>query len=118
MAAGKRCSVYGGGDGDGCSSQALLQETGEKLAVELEAAGLDVLLDDRDERAGGEIREDADLVGIPYRVNVGIMADAEKVLERRRSRLSSGRSIQGRNLDPGTTTADRVLGVGEIHFDA
>ncbi len=49
---------------------ALLSETGEKLARELEAAGLDVLLDDRDERAGVKFK-DADLVGIPYRVNVG-----------------------------------------------
>ena len=48
----------------------LLRETGEKLAAELEAAGLDVLLDDRDERAGVKFK-DADLVGIPYRVNVG-----------------------------------------------
>ena len=48
----------------------LLRETGEKLASELEAAGFDVLLDDRDERAGVKFK-DADLVGIPYRVNVG-----------------------------------------------
>ena len=47
-----------------------LRETGEKLAAELEAAGLDVLLDDRDERAGVKFK-DADLVGIPYRINVG-----------------------------------------------
>jgi prolyl-tRNA synthetase len=49
---------------------ALLAETGEKLAAELETAGLDVLLDDRDERAGVKFK-DADLVGIPYRINVG-----------------------------------------------
>jgi prolyl-tRNA synthetase len=47
-----------------------LRETGEKLAGELDAAGIDVLLDDRDERAGVKFK-DADLVGIPYRVNVG-----------------------------------------------
>ncbi len=49
---------------------ALLRETGEKLAAELDAAGLDVLLDDRDERAGVKFK-DADLVGIPFRVTVG-----------------------------------------------
>ncbi len=49
---------------------ALLRDTGEKIATELEAAGLDVLLDDRDERAGVKFK-DADLVGIPYRINVG-----------------------------------------------
>ncbi|MGA2807667.1 MAG: proline--tRNA ligase [Terracidiphilus sp.] len=48
----------------------LLVETGEKLATELESAGIDVLLDDRKERAGVKFK-DADLVGIPYRVNVG-----------------------------------------------
>ncbi len=47
-----------------------LREAGEKLASELEVAGLDVLLDDRDERAGVKFK-DADLVGIPYRINVG-----------------------------------------------
>ena len=47
-----------------------LKDAGEKLAAELEAAGLDVLLDDRDERAGVKFK-DADLVGIPYRINVG-----------------------------------------------
>jgi prolyl-tRNA synthetase len=47
-----------------------LREMGEKLAEVLDAAGIDVLLDDRDERAGVKFK-DADLVGIPYRVNVG-----------------------------------------------
>ena len=51
-------------------ADALLRETGEKLAAELDAAGLDVLLDDRDERAGVKFK-DADLVGIPFRINVG-----------------------------------------------
>jgi prolyl-tRNA synthetase len=52
------------------ASDVALAEVGEKLAAELEAAGLDVLLDDRDERAGVKFK-DADLVGIPYRINVG-----------------------------------------------
>jgi prolyl-tRNA synthetase len=55
-----------------------LRTTGEKLAVELEEAGLDVLLDDRDERAGVKFK-DADLVGIPYRINVGKKAAAGQV---------------------------------------
>jgi prolyl-tRNA synthetase len=57
---------------------AALRETGEKLAEELSAAGLDVLLDDRDERAGVKFK-DADLVGIPYRINVGKKAAAGQV---------------------------------------
>ncbi len=56
----------------------LLVETGEKLASALEAAGLDVLLDDRKERAGVKFK-DADLVGIPYRINVGKKAAEGKV---------------------------------------
>jgi prolyl-tRNA synthetase len=54
-------------------------EVGEKLAAELDAAGIDVLLDDRKERAGVKFK-DADLVGIPYRINVGKKA-AEGVVE-------------------------------------
>ena len=47
-----------------------LVEAGEAIARELDAAGLDVLLDDRDERAGVKFK-DSDLTGIPYRVAVG-----------------------------------------------
>jgi prolyl-tRNA synthetase len=49
---------------------AALLAAGEKVAAELDAAGVDVLLDDRDERAGVKFK-DADLVGIPYRINIG-----------------------------------------------
>src|SRR5258708_31764885 len=47
-----------------------LREAGEKLYQDLEHAGLDVLLDDRDERAGVKFK-DADLIGIPYRITLG-----------------------------------------------
>ena len=60
------------------AADAALRATGEKLATDLEAAGLDVLLDDRDERAGVKFK-DADLVGIPYRINVGKKAAAGQV---------------------------------------
>jgi len=56
----------------------LLVSTGEKLAVQLDAAGIDVLLDDRKERAGVKFK-DADLIGIPYRINVGRNAAAGQV---------------------------------------
>ena len=42
----------------------------EDIAKQLEAVGLDVVLDDRDERPGVKFK-DADLVGFPYRVTVG-----------------------------------------------
>jgi prolyl-tRNA synthetase len=57
---------------------AALRAAGERLATELDTAGLDVLLDDRDERAGVKFK-DADLVGIPYRINVGKKAAAGQV---------------------------------------
>jgi prolyl-tRNA synthetase len=47
-----------------------LREAGESLYRDLQQAGLEVLLDDRDERAGVKFK-DADLIGIPYRVTVG-----------------------------------------------
>jgi prolyl-tRNA synthetase len=47
-----------------------LVAAGEALAAELDRAGLDVLLDDRDERAGVKFK-DADLIGVPYRVAIG-----------------------------------------------
>jgi prolyl-tRNA synthetase len=56
----------------------LLKDTGERIAAELQTAGFDVLLDDRDERAGVKFK-DADLVGIPYRVNVGKKVSEGKV---------------------------------------
>jgi prolyl-tRNA synthetase len=51
-------------------ADAVLKSAGEKLAAELETVGLDVLLDDREERAGVKFK-DADLIGIPFRINVG-----------------------------------------------
>jgi len=47
-----------------------LRETGEKLYKDLTRAGLETLLDDRDERAGVKFK-DADLIGIPYRITIG-----------------------------------------------
>ncbi len=47
-----------------------LRAAGEKLYKDLQRAGLEVLLDDRDERAGVKLK-DEDLIGVPYRVTVG-----------------------------------------------
>jgi len=49
---------------------AKLREAGEMLYRDLQHAGLEVLLDDRDERAGVKFK-DADLIGIPYRITIG-----------------------------------------------
>jgi prolyl-tRNA synthetase len=54
----------------GMKKSALVKETVEKLYADLRAAGLDVLLDDRDERLGSMLA-DIELIGIPQRVVVG-----------------------------------------------
>jgi prolyl-tRNA synthetase len=46
------------------------REAAEALAAECRAAGLDTLLDDRDERPGVKFK-DADLIGVPFRINIG-----------------------------------------------
>jgi prolyl-tRNA synthetase len=60
------------------TTDANLVSIGETVAAELETAGFDVILDDRDERAGVKFK-DADLIGIPYRINVGKKAAEGKV---------------------------------------
>jgi prolyl-tRNA synthetase len=47
-----------------------IRGAGEHLYTALHRAGLDVLLDDRDERAGVKFK-DADLIGVPYRITIG-----------------------------------------------
>ena len=51
-------------------SDAQQVEVAEKLYAELNQAGIETLLDDRDERAGVKFK-DADLIGIPYRIVTG-----------------------------------------------
>ena len=51
-----------------------------KVHDELTAAGIDVLFDDRDERAGFKFK-DADLIGVPVRITIGKKGLAEGVVE-------------------------------------
>jgi prolyl-tRNA synthetase len=51
-----------------------------KLYEQLEARGIDVLLDDRDARPGVKFM-DADLIGVPYRVTVGARGLKEGIVE-------------------------------------
>jgi prolyl-tRNA synthetase len=55
-----------------------LLEAATRVYEELQNAGVDVLLDDRDERAGVKFN-DADLIGIPYRVTFGKKVKEGKV---------------------------------------
>jgi len=54
----------------------------EEIYRDLRAAGIDVLMDDREERAGVKFK-DADLLGIPIRVTVGNALAKEGVVELR-----------------------------------
>ena len=53
---------------------------GETLYQALLARGIEVLMDDRDERPGSKFK-DADLLGIPFRVNVGARGLKDQALE-------------------------------------
>ncbi len=55
----------------------------EKLYLEFKQQGVDVLIDDRDERPGSKFK-DADLIGIPYRLTVGKSFAKEGVVEIRK----------------------------------
>ena len=57
-------------------------ELAEKIYDELKKAGIDVLLDDRKERAGVKFK-DCDLIGYPLRITVGPKAVEEGTVELR-----------------------------------
>src|SRR6185503_6901433 len=58
------------------------RETAERLTAELEAKGVEVLYDDRDERPGAKFK-DADLLGVPLRVTIGEKGLNEGIVELR-----------------------------------
>ena len=63
----------------------------EQIYEQLKAAGIETILDDRDERAGVKFK-DADLLGIPHRVNVGRRA-AEGVVEYKQRREKAAEEL-------------------------
>jgi prolyl-tRNA synthetase len=66
------------------------RETADRLHDELEASGIEVLLDDRDERPGVKFK-DMDLLGLPLRVVVGpktLAAGQAEVRHRRTQNLT------------------------------
>jgi len=67
-------------------------EAGERIYDALRGAGVDVLLDDRDERPGVKFK-DADLVGIPYRIVVGARGLEKKIVELKRRRDGHSREL-------------------------
>jgi prolyl-tRNA synthetase len=55
-------------------------DVGESVYEQLTAAGIEVIIDDRAERAGVKFR-DAEITGIPFRVTVGRRGLAENIVE-------------------------------------
>ncbi len=54
------------------------KKLGESMYAQLQTKGIDVLLDDRNERAGVKFK-DSDLIGIPWRIVAGRDSDSGKV---------------------------------------
>jgi prolyl-tRNA synthetase len=69
-------------------------EIAENLYTRLQTAGVEVILDDRDERAGVKFK-DADLIGFPIRITVGKKA-GDGIIE---YKLRNSREIRELNLD-------------------
>jgi prolyl-tRNA synthetase len=61
-------------------AEAESMQLAEKAYAELQAAGIDVLFDDRDARPGFKFK-DADLIGIPLRLIIGGKGLKEGVVE-------------------------------------
>ncbi|HEX4384930.1 MAG TPA: proline--tRNA ligase [Myxococcales bacterium] len=61
-------------------NDAAVVATAEKVYADLTAAGVEALLDDRDERAGVKFK-DADLIGLPLRIAIGKKGLAEGKVE-------------------------------------
>ncbi|HEX2838069.1 MAG TPA: proline--tRNA ligase [Phycisphaerales bacterium] len=80
------------------------KQAAEKLASDLSNLGVDVLLDDRDERPGPKFK-DADLVGIPVRLTVGEKSLAAGAVE---FKLRKDTQSKGENV-PLAQIVDKVL---------
>ncbi len=68
-------------------------ETGERIYDALVEQGIDVILDDRDERPGVKFK-DAELVGIPYRITVGPKGLEKGVVELAVRRTGDKRDLE------------------------
>ena len=74
------------------AKSAAVREAVEPLYEELRAAGVDVLLDDRDLRPGAKFA-DAELLGIPHRIVLGERGLAERQLEYRHRRDAASENL-------------------------
>jgi prolyl-tRNA synthetase len=69
-----------------------VRETAERVYAELTAAGLEVVLDDRDARPGVKFADD-ELLGIPHRIVIGDKGLERGVLEYKRRRDGSSAEV-------------------------
>lgn len=76
----------------------------EKMEQALTEQGVEVLVDDRDERPGVKFK-DADLIGIPVRITVGKKA-ADGIVE---YKLRSGGSVEEKTADQAVEDAARLV---------
>ena len=74
------------------TKEALVVETAVNLYLELQRLGVEVILDDRDERAGVKFK-DADMVGYPIRVTIGSKTLANGQVELRERKTSETQLI-------------------------
>jgi prolyl-tRNA synthetase len=76
----------------GYAKSSAVREAADALYQELSDAGVEVLLDDRDERPG-VLFADAELIGIPHRITIGERGLKEGVLEYQGRRDSETRKL-------------------------
>jgi prolyl-tRNA synthetase len=74
-----------------------VRHAADTLYAELSAAGVDVLLDDRDERPG-VMFADAELIGIPHRITVGERGLKDGVIEYQPRQAPSGQSGEAQKI--------------------
>ena len=81
------------------------QEVTASLVRDLTVAGIDVLVDDRDERPGVKFK-DADLIGIPLRITIG-----DKALEQGGVEYKARRDAGKGEVVPMATIVEKCLAV-------
>jgi len=82
-------------------SDARMRQTAEELYSSLGGTGIEVLLDDRDERPGIKFK-DADLIGVPLRVTVGAKSLERNCVELKRRGGKTAQDV------PLVDAADRI----------
>jgi prolyl-tRNA synthetase len=87
---------------------AKLVSLAQRLHDEMQAAGIEVLLDDRDVRAGVKFN-DADLIGFPLRINIGKRGLDEGIVEIRKRRTGETLKLPPEKVTPTVSDLIRTL---------